>query len=210
MKLSCAITTTKRDVDYLKSTIESVGLAGFDMPLLVSDGKMGDNYGQGYVDSVVQVGVVPNFRTAMALFQAVDFKIVLQDDVIVSKGLKLWLENQKLRDDCIYSLYTPAVHDSTTGWHELDLVQSLDSPFPWMKTIGACGMMFPYEIAKKFVSEPPPKRTDRLGAAIGEFCSKHSIPLMMHSPSLVQHVGVCSSLTNVPIERKAASFAKEV
>lgn len=209
---SYAVTTAKRPVSYVDSTLASLSHAGFTNPRIVSDGPY--NAGCSVYGSIVSVGIVPTYRRALAVLLSAptNFLIVFQDDITVSNGLYSWLINQNLQGDRIYSLYTSGSHDGADGWNEFDMVSTPENPYPWNKSIGSCGMVFPRKIAEQFISGKPPLHTNRLGAVIGGFCQKNDIPLMMHSPSLIQHIGEKSTLHGLPIttERKAKRFLESV
>lgn len=202
MSIPCIITTCRRPNGeaYLAETVDSIQAAGFSAILMQAD-------------SDPRIGIVPHYR--VSLYEATQWSnerfIVFQDDILVAKGLHDWLDAQDLPEGVI-SLYTPSARSGPDGWQEVDFTPTAQDAHPWLHSVGCCALMFTREIAKQLVELPPPIRTDRLGAWIGEYCYSTGTPFWVHNPSLVQHVGVQSARGFAPLNetRKAAWFCEDV
>lgn len=199
MHISAAVTTAPRETSYLQDTLESLHAAGFEYPLVIRDGRP-------------LLGAKPTFKRALWSLRAASWVAVFQDDVLVARGLRSWLESQEL-PRAVHSLYTSSVHDHGDGWQTLDLEPKPWNMLPWHNSLGACVLLLPGEIAVDYLANDPQfVRTDRLGGSIGEYCHLHGVPFITHSPSLVQHIGTTSCRTGVPItdERRAKRFCDDV
>jgi hypothetical protein len=206
------VITCKRPngASYLIPTIGSACFAGFS-PCFFYDGDDSEIMNlmphRVYGGSDVRLGIVPTYRSALKAMHHSERFVVIQDDVILSKGLREWLESQELPDGVI-SLYSP--NDGPDGWNEFDLTPTSDNPFPWLNGIGGCAMLFTREIAQSLLDQEPPVRTDRLGAWIGEFCYNHGVSLWLHNPSLVQHIGEQGYRGPATDQKQAKRFCEDV
>lgn len=215
MNIQYAVTTCERYHNYLDQTLESLEDAGIGSPAIVSDGMF--QHPQYYDDicNPIRMGIKPTFKLALwylSVSHRADWCVVFQDDIKVSLGLGEWLpENLK---DGICSLYCSSVHDEPIyGWKQLDMVPNDREQFPWHRSLGACAIAMPKDVAVRFLkNDPQMNRNDRLGAALGEFAFRERIPFHVHCPSLVQHVGAVSVHRGMPItkEREAVRFCTDV
>lgn len=204
LRFYSAVMTADRKVDYLVQTCDSLLAAGWFNPHLIFDNSP-------------RLGPKPTFKRALYDLSAACYEgkwcIVFQDDILVARGLRAWLEHN-LPGHGVVSLYTSSVHDCPfDGWHEVDLRPTPENPTPWHNSLGACALMMPCDVARRFLEHDPQfSRTDRVGGAIGEFCFREQIPFWCHSPSLVQHVGEVSCLHGAPITdaRRAKRFCADV
>ena len=223
-----AVTTCRRPegVSYLGQALRSIRDAGFEVWTVVVDGpelvpRPAPNDLAAAVEPCdFQMGPKLCFKRALSslLEEAVQWLIVFQDDVQVARGLRGWLEGpDNLPDDGVCSLYcseTLGANDAGyDAWWRLNLTPTDERPQPWYGSLGACALMLRPAVAEMFLEEDPQMgRTDRIGAALGEFCYKQGIPFWVHSPSLVEHVGEVSVNGKMPMtpERTAGRFCSDV
>ena len=205
MKIASAVTTSPRPngVSYLQETLNSLHVAGFD-PDVLNDPDFG--------------GAWPALRKALAWLletTKADGLAVFQDDVLAAKGLCGWLESNgwpiPVEQIGVMSLYTAGANTLTGGfgWYS-----SGDLPVfsPW----GACGLLFPRHSAEKLVANPPCKAMlQGSDSHTYTHCRLNGLKFLMHTPSLLQHVGAVGSIgigdnRGLTEERKARLFCEDV
>lgn len=199
MLISAAVTTAPRDASYLPDTLQSLAAAGFDSPLVVCDGQP-------------KLGPKATFRRALWSLRGAEWLAIFQDDIVVARGLRDWLEQHVLGTG-VYSLYCSTVHDGKDGWRQVDLVPNAGNTLPWHNSLGACALLLHETVASGFLKDDPQfNRNDRIGAAVGEYCYRNDLPFFVHCPSLVQHIGEVSCRHGAPVtpERRAARFCDDV
>lgn len=207
MHISAAVTTCPREVDYLPQTLESLRAAGFEYPLVIRDGRP-------------TLGPKATFKRALWSLRGAEWMLIFQDDIMVARGLRSWLEQQHAsrwweeHTPAVLSLYCSAPQDShDDGWRRLNLEPQTWDAAPWMRSLGACALLLHESIATGFLAHDPQQgRADRIGGALGQFCYEKNVPFYVHSPSLVQHIGDVSVRNGVQItaERRAARFCDDV
>jgi len=125
-----------------------------------------------------------------------DLFLIVQDDVVFSKGVFDYLAATAFPENCgVLSLFFPKCNNSAFGWH----------PFPTgFGMASAQALAFPREMAFRFLADPwtvnyrrnAPKsqhfRSDGLHhieGVVGEWCRQNNLAAFTHSPSLSQHIG---------------------
>lgn len=219
--IEAAVITAERPggVSYLDETLDSIYMAGFNSIFVKIDGVLCDNFNVpefsacplDIISSGARLGIVPSFRETIfeMLLNKPDpgFVALFQDDIRVAKGLANWLP-ENLPIEAVYMLYCAAEREERytrdpEGWQSVDLKND-DLMF-----LGACGVVMDTGTARAFISHRPPASTVRLGRALGEFCKATGVPMWVHSPSLIQHVGEISYRGPAPI-RQAGKFCEDV
>ena len=198
--IGVAVTHLPSRAEYLGDTLDSYWLAGFpESPVIIRDERP-------------RLGPKPTFKRALWALRDHQWALVIQDDVLLAKGLRFWLRQIRLAD-AVHSLYCSAAHDGPDGWREVDLTPTAEQPLPWHNGLGACALLLPSRVAAAYLEHDPQlERTDRIGASVGEFCHRQGVPFLVHSPSLVQHVGERSCLHGFGITdcRRAARFWDDI
>ena len=201
MHIVSAVTTSPRPgVSYLESTLESLHEAGFE-PYVLNDTDFG--------------GAWPALRRALAklLETGSDALAVFQDDVIAAKGLCGWLETNgwpmPVEQIGVMSLYCAGANSMGFGWYTAD-------DLPVFKPWGACGFLFPRHAAEKLVANPPCKAMlQGADSHTATFCRMNGLRFLLHSPSLVQHIGAIGSLgigdnRGLTDDRRSSLFCRDV
>lgn len=214
MQVSIAVTTCPRrdDISYLSVTLSSLKSAGFETPLIVND------------PGPVLSGPYRNLRRALTalltLSPTADAYIVAQDDVLVAKGLRGFLERSLWPGEAdntgACSAYVSKMYvKDTPGWHRKDLTQrhGPDVRQPWTECYGALFYAFTPHFARAFnaVDIRPGNRT-MAEMVVGEFCQIHNLGYWEHSPSLVEHIGEVSAIHELGINdnRRAGEWCNDV
>lgn len=205
--------TTTPGRQYLDRTLESLARGAFDTPHLFSDGDgdysryglpvtVRDNVGawSNWVLSLVELYMREPGRTYYALFQ---------DDVICYRNLRQYLEQSSIGSDYYLNLYTAPpprqVKLDKTGWHRSNQLGR-----------GALGLVMTNQVVRRLLASPmlcnQLTSTGRtipggIDGALSSIMRSLGISEAVHHPSLVQHIGVESSLGNLPEE--ADSFLGE-
>lgn len=199
------MTTCPLRQQYLELTLHSLEAAGFPTPKIISDGP-----------SIEMPRMGPKSTFKRALHAGVRNRmpfVVVQDDVLVSKGLHGYLEHGNIPATGILSLYSSAKREpDERGWHRQEFDTSGPTP-PWYLGFGACGYLFKPTVAADYLaSDYQMQRNDMIGPSLAEFCCKQGIPYWLHSPSFVQHIGEESVRSGIPVtaERKAGNFLENV
>jgi len=202
---AAAVTTARRGADYLTGTLKSLAMAGWLRVHVFADVGADPVDSQPWHPSDRWLGPYQNFLRALEaladIYPNADAYAVFQDDILVSRGCRLWLEGQLWPDPLpgVVSLYTAAeiAAGRNDGWFGLD-----PALLP-RKAYGALAYVFPPAHAKKFLSSPP-KHGSRtmLDVAVGRWCRENGLPYVQHVPSLVQHVGEVSAITRGPDEQR--------
>lgn len=221
--MHCAVTTTPDRSQYMDETLHSLAQGGFEEVTLCYDSGGPSTLEQpGHpttwvTSSPIRVGSKANFKLGLwhLIGDDLDYCIVFQDDVIVSRGLCGYLDlPAKPLANAVYMLYcTPGMECSYQGFEPFDLEPKINQPFPWKKPIGACGVLMDKETAELFLeNDPLPQYANRIGQSLAKFCYLNNIPMIRHTPSLVQHIGKDS---NFPAcspynDRQATNFCEDV
>lgn len=198
MKWAVGVTTAPRDESYLDWTLAACESAGWP-PVVFNDAEK-------------TLGPWGNFlRSAAALAdRPVDAIIMLQDDVLLAKNLRPWLEKQLAASawwsTCgIISLYSceGMSRDLDRGWNAI--------PWRYVKACGsgACAVLMRRQVAQRILDDPPaPSAFCLTDVWLKRVCYRERLDWIEHCPSLCRHVGVVSALVDVPGERRPRSQPK--
>jgi len=200
MKCTVGITAGDRESPTLGQTIASLRDAGFESPRIFADGSFDIPSNLEVSVRSPSVGGWPNFWLALtemvARSPSSDLFLIVQDDVVFSKGVFDYLAAAKFPDECgVVSLFCPKCSNAQFGWH----------PFPTgFGMASAQALAFPREMAFQFLADPwtvnyrrsAPKskhfRGDGLhhiDGVVGQWCRLNDKAAYTHSPSLSQHIG---------------------
>jgi hypothetical protein len=174
-----SVLTCDRQVSYLERTRASLRRAGWPVH-------------STYIDTA-RAGCYRGWRSALAHLlhesPAADFLLLCEDDIAVTAGCRDLLDLYPPDPHAINSLYCAAPNhdDSVFGWHGVARLPRC--------ALGALAYAMTPDMARRFLADPPlPDWADGTDMAMGKFCQRERLPYMVHSPSLVQHIGTVSSL----------------
>ena len=218
------VVSSPRCQPTLDATVESLARAGWDAPHLFLDGTVRVSERLAHLPGVLReprVGCWPNSYLALAELLMrhpdADAYLLAQDDVRFygAESLREYLEQVLWpgRRRCLVSLYCPSIYSAPAfGWQSL--------PFPW--TLGAQAFVFPRRVAQDFLLDrsvcdhrwggwqEPNRGLTQTDVVIGLWAWRERIPVWYPTPSLVQHIGVTSTLTpnrDLTGERRADRWA---
>lgn len=191
--------TAPRPVSYLPDTVLSIQKAGF------ADWKIFEDCNKN--------GPLTNFRRSLewGLCLAAEFIVVFQDDIRVACGLKNWLTFElptlQSPDIGVISLFClgfqlPKRH----GWHSLKLWKKNGNIEP---ISGGCALVMSRTSARSFLDSRWSGRR-MLEMALADWCRDENKEFWRYHPSLVEHMGVVSSILKRPRPRKAAEFCDDI
>lgn len=155
-----------------------------------------------------------------------DYFFMAEDDIIVCKGIRAYLEEQlpKLNNFATVSLYCPnkyskkivGFHNECIGWLTCSTLTVIMSREGVIKLFSDPDVqrhrfehIFPVpadEISWGVGVDPKNSVKD---AVLGLWAKKNNLPMYYHSPSLVQHVGLISTLKTNSIDVVADDFVGE-
>lgn len=207
---------------YLPTTLESLSEGGFDKPWLFIDDCPFEKYSEyhrfqaaGYTYHSPVIKAVGNWILGMYELMIripnARYYAMFQDDILVVKELRQYLEKSGMIDGCYYNLYTfpenqqIADKKGSMGWFETN---------QWGRS--ATGLVFTQStlarllstesIVNKVLSVNKPWKN--LDGAIVNAMSKHGYKEYCHNPSLIQHIGDKSVIGNKRFP-KSKSFSGE-
>ena len=232
MRIAVGVTTAPRpETSYLVRTIESIDEAGFNDVQIFADSPPNDIRNEllpfiGVHRSDLPVGQrlgsYKNWKRALETIldnrPDCEWYLIFQDDVRVAKGLQGWLETQLTETTHgttgVGSLFClPFQVPEQRGWHCLKLHDGSN----YLPISGACALLIPQSKARSLLQF----RWDSLtmvDLAIGHWCHDSGLRYWRHFPSLVEHVGIVSSIDVqrkvtgtliLPECRKAAEFCDD-
>ena len=207
-------TVPDRRYNYLPRTVASLKEAGFDKPTLFVDGPLGDysDYKLEVVHRSSKIRAYGNWLLSlMELWirhpHAHRFAI-FQDDFVTYRNLRIYLEHHELPDDRYWNLYTFPQNE--------DLKKGLGWYMSNQRGRGAVALVFSNEVVFKLLSHPmiiaKPKSESNPHRNIDGLIITIMAHLLMkewvHYPTLLQHIGDCSTIGNRQHE-KPLSFQGE-
>ena len=205
MKWAYGITTTpERRYSYFPQTLKSLAEAGFNKPTVFVDGPQGD-YSEFQLSIVRRseriraygnwfLGLVELwFRNPRA-----DRYAMFQDDMVTYKHLRDYLNTFTLQDNQYWNLYTfPQNEDlrpnDDPGWYASNQLGRGAVALVFNNRTVFAMLRSPILVAKPAAKQNPHRSID--GALAGCFHAM-KVTEMVHYPTLVQHIGDCSSIGN--------------
>lgn len=217
IRWSYGVTTVpSRKETLLPKTLASLTAAGFDRPHLFVDGTSDGYEALGLELTYRNPKIRPYGNWVLGLAElyirnpACHFYAMFQDDILVSKNLRDYLEGCKYPDKGYWNLITypknQALAPAADGWFLSN-----------QRGLGAQGLVFNREAVQvllchqNMVERPTDakrgwKNID--GAIIGAFRKIGTWKEYVHSPSLIYHTGSVSSFGNCA-QPEAVSFKGE-
>ena len=216
MRWSVGVLTAPRPRSRLAETVRSLAQAGWsDLTLRAEPGTpvAQDRRGVRVVVNDRRLGPHLNFRTTLHGLlteqPAADAYAVFEDDILVTKNLRSWLESRGLWPSDrvgVLSLFTAAVNDRPEdGWHPCVGLPG--------RAYGAQAFVFPPDCARAYLAMPQPRSTwGQQDYWVGWWCLKSGLEYWMHSPSFVRHIGDASSIIDQPLNeyRQCRRFVEEI
>jgi hypothetical protein len=218
------VVSSPRRLPTLDLTLESVIRAGWDRPYLFLDGTARVHERFGHLPGVLRdgrVGCWPNYYLALAELLLrhpdADAYLLAEDDAQFYdlESLREYLEEMlwPQRRPCLVSLYCPGPYSA----HDFRW-QALGSEW----NLGALAFVFPRQLARAFLLDrhvcahrwsrwaEDDGGLSNTDLVIGEWAMRRRIPIWYPTPSLVQHIGVTSTLgldLQATGERRALEWA---
>jgi hypothetical protein len=202
------VVSSPRRRPTLGVTLESLARAGWDTPYLFLDGTVRVPERFAHLPGVLReprVGCWPNYYLALAELlmrhPEADVYLLAEDDVLFydAESLRDYLEQMLWPDrrPCLVSLYCSSAYSAREfGWR----------PLPSRWTWGSLAFVFPPRVAQDFLldrgvcdrrwgrwqeKDGGLRNTD---IVVGLWAMRQRIPIWYPTPSLVQHIGVTSTL----------------
>lgn len=217
------VTTAPRTIPTLRRMLDSLRRAGWSEAYIFAEpGSSTDGLepGHRWCSRGTRLGMFCNWYlslTELVLREPnADAFFLCQDDVVFCEGVRSYLEQLLWQSPSphILSIYCAAVHDrnSSSGFHIVDKA--------W-QTFGALALIFPNAVAHALLCDSLFLHYRRNGAlkepagidsVVGAWCQKSQIAYYVHSPSLAQHIGQCTTLSGHVGDsprRSASSFPGE-
>ena len=200
-------TVPERQYNYFPVTLASLKEAGFYTPTIFVDGSSGD-YEKYDLPVVYRSSKIQafghwflSFLELWIRFPRAERYALFQDDFITYKNLRWFLDKQELPEDSYWNLYTFPQNEELTkvgGWYASN-----------QRGRGAVALVFGKEVAAKLIScrkmiDKPreAKNAHRsIDGTIIDSLGPLGITELVHYPTLVQHIGDCSSIGNPQHEK---------
>jgi hypothetical protein len=146
-----------------------------------------------------------------------DAYLMCQDDVIFSRGLRRYLQQQlwPATRVGVVSIYCPSHYSRPDGF-------GFHLESHGKRTFGALAYVFSNVSLRAFLSHPIVINHCRrelehgrahIDSVVGEWCLQSGLPYYVHSPSLAQHIGDTSTIFHAAVNtglRRADNFVPEV
>jgi hypothetical protein len=212
------ITTAKRDQSTIERTVASVIAAGWDDITIFADCDCLTDLGHPVTNRGFQVGAWGNFYLGLTELTMInptaEYFLMCQDDVVFAKQVRQFCErHEQIIQTGIFSPYCNTSYSERRGkhqFHELDEGARL-----W----GALAMVFCNRLAYQFLGSEIARNHRRHGineglrnvdTVVGIWCQRERVKYFVYVPSLVQHIGITSTLGNADSpNRSAADFVGE-
>jgi hypothetical protein len=207
-KWAVGVVSSPRRQPTLEITLDGLIRAGWDRPYLFLDGTVRVPERFADLPGVVReprVGCWPNHYLALAELLMrhpdADAYLLAEDDALFYDGesLRDYLEQMLWPDrrPCLLSLYCPSVYSARSlGWRPLRR--------KW--AVGSLALIFPRHLAQDFLldqavcdhrwqrGQEPCGGLANTDVVIGRWAFRKRVPVWYPTPSLVQHLGVTSTL----------------
>lgn len=197
-KLLVTTAPRPRSADLLNPTLQTLQQAGWSPEEITVYAEPGSVTPAPLAANLVQrperFGLYANWRDMLAgAVDTADLVATVQDDIVCRPGLRAYLE-RTIDTAAVYSPYT-SVKDfkpGSPGWFQ---------SFSGWQLCGALFLVFPRAVLSALhdrlpLSVPENKHID---AYLGRLCLQQQLPLLLHRPTLVQHLGdACSTSGYAP------------
>lgn len=207
--------TAPRAVPTLAATVQNLRQAGFaDLWLFAEPGTEipAACAHLPIVRHAERQGPLRNFYLALQTLleqqHEADCYAIFEDDISAAHGLRRWCDEQLWPGGHgIVSLYTSRVYcDERPGWQTLNLGR--------YRTFGSLALVLRRDMLEGFLADEQVRRSfDRSelsgDAVLGEWAQRQGLGIAYHSPSLVQHEGVITSLAGHENGRVGSAIAVE-
>ena len=206
--------------------------AGFDKSMLFVDGCDDPaSYAPLGLSVTCRLPAVGNFAnwflSALAVYLSdpfADMYAMFEDDLILSRGARSFLEVTARSDKQYYSLYTCPVNEKqrVAGWSETRWCTNPDGTL-YQKGLGAVGLVFTREVFKTLLSDhgmlehatdnrinthsirgvitAERRGSARVDGAVVAVLNARGVSEMCHTPSIAQHVGDVSTMGHAKFQR---------
>jgi hypothetical protein len=227
------ITSPRQGISYLEQTLDSLRRAGWNEPIVFAE--PGSSPSNSYtIIRRKQYGDWTNWATG--LYELLlsepdtDYFLMAEDDVIFCKDSKTYLEYAmpQLGDFGSLSLYTPSIrsrnnfrgfHNELQGhntWSTVTVIMSRSKVISFFADVDTQRHRFEdiFELGEEYWCCPKtdPKNSIK-DAVIGHWAEKNQFPIYYHTPSLAEHIGDLSTLTEqsstIANGRKSLDFVGE-
>lgn len=218
MKWTVGIITAPRETDnYLPTTLESLKNCGFENPVVFAEPGSQVPANTTVVYRRKKFGDWTNWATGLyeLLLSEPDTDLFLmtEDDAIFCHEFKIYIEYaiQDLKDFGSISLYTPSTfrrcnfrgfHNGLKGmetWSTVTVIMTRDKVISFFSDADVQKHRFEniFGVNEKFWRCPrtDPKNSIK-DAVIGKWAFKNNLPIYYHTPSLAEHIGKYSTLTD--------------
>lgn len=209
-----------RRLNLLPQSLQSLKGAGFDKPILFVDNESEPSswrqeFGLEVVCRYPRIRAFGNWILALGELMLrqpwADYYAIFQDDILVSKNLRQYIERTQYPDKGYLNLYTfpenQALSRGRTGFYMAS---------KQMRGLGALGLVFDHDAAVACISDPHMATRNRdfnrghkfIDGGVVDAMRNQGYSEFVHNPSLVQHTGFKSTLNN-PDQPTAISFQGE-
>lgn len=207
-----------RRLDLLPKALASLRAGGFHAPMLFVDGESDptswrEEFRLEVVCRYPRIGAFGNWLLALGELYIrmpnAHYYAIFQDDILVSRNLRSYIESIEYPDKGYLNLYTfpknHALSRGRTGFYPSN-----------QKGLGALGLVFDREAALMVLSDPYMAKRPRdkqrghkyIDGGVVECLKQHGWTEYVHNPTLIQHTGSLSTLLN-PRWGKSPSFMGE-
>lgn len=219
MSWAYGITTIpERRFKYLPRTIESLSKAGFDTPTLFVDGEPSDLYKEFELTTVFRSSQIRAYGNWILSLMELWIRYpratryaIFQDDIIVSNNLRQYLNKFPLTDRYYWNLFTFPQNEILKppgikhGWYPSN-----------QRGRGALALVFSNNTVFRLLTSENIQAKPRAGrnphrsidGVVQTAATRKKILEFVHYPTLVQHIGTCSSIGN-PRHDRPESFKGE-
>ncbi|MBX3444032.1 MAG: glycosyltransferase [Planctomyces sp.] len=213
LRWQVGVLTAPRGDLLLPQTLASLREAGFD-ELTVFAEPGADVPADSSLLRVVRrerrLGNIANFYAGLSeLFASspdADCYAMFQDDITIAAGTRDWCESELWPGGAgLVSLFTPLPHTSESpGWRLL-------SP-GFFRVYGGQALLFRGDVLRQFLADPEVLRAVHANSAcddaiVAGWAARRAIPIAYHTPSLVQHHGRVSSISEDGHDRRVRAHA---
>lgn len=227
---SYGVTVVPERAQILKATLQSLSNAGFTEPIIFVDDSLENSKSLWYLADSYQIvyrgkrrktyshWVLSLFELFSANKDAARFAL-FQDDFVTYKNLKSYLDALPYPEDGYWNLYTGVPNKKGFATTNEDLAKQAESPgfiLSNQKGHGALGLVFDSRMLTTiFKSEilitrmwDPTLADGNVDGFVVETMRRAGFKEYIHSPSLLKHTGVISSMGN-PTHPETSLFLGE-